>query len=587
MKPSEKILPFIFYYIKRHRWKLFFICMCEIIAASLTPVTSYGIKNVIDSLSSSDFNGFASISEPFWVLIGFMSISLIADRLGGITNVYTMPILRQQAKQDLFNHVSKHSHEYFLNNFSGSIAHKVNEITKALSDVVNMSIFLLIHYSASLLISIYFLMITNSTIGFIFVAWVTLYLGIAKALGKRCKQLSQVAAKSSSEVSGQIVDSVTNIFALHSFARRDYEEQRLQAKLEDEKNKHRKFAHLVHSIRTVFAVTTIIAFIAMTYICVELISTKEMTIGDFVLIFTISLASFAHLKMITFRFMDIFERFGVLQDGISILNVPNEIQDQENAEEINVNQGLIEFKDVSFSYEKTGTVFDKLNLSIKPGEKVGLVGFSGSGKSTFMNLILRNFEIDRGEILIDDQNITKVTQDSLRDQISLVPQDPILFHRTLDENIAYGNPNADEKEILTASKKAHAHEFIMDLPKQYDSVAGERGVKLSGGQRQRIAIARAILKDAPILLMDEATSSLDSVTEKNIQDGLVHVMENRTAIVIAHRLSTISHMDRIIVFNKGQIVEDGSHDDLLKKNGHYRKMWDMQAGGFLPDSEED
>ncbi len=586
MKPSENIITFLLYYIKRHAGKLFFICCCEITAAAITPVTSYAVKNVIDTLSVNEFAAFSSVSGPFWFLVIIMTIAMIADRLGGIVNVYTLPIIRMQVKQDLFKHVEKHSHEYFLNNFSGSIAHKVNEVTKSLSDLINMSIFIFIHYSAALLISFYFLVRANTIIGLIFLAWIILYLTVSHLLGKKCKKLSEIAADSSSQVSGQIVDGITNIFTIRSFARSEFEKDRLDKRLENEQIKHRNFAHLVHILRTIFASVTIIAFIAMTYLCLSLISEGQMTVGDFVMIFTISLASLSHLKTISFRFMDIFERFGVLQDGISILNKPNEIQDIDGAKPLKVKKGTVEFKNVQFSYPKTGDLFDNLNITVKQGEKVGLVGFSGSGKTTFMNLILRNFEINNGQILIDGQDIKSVQQNSLRSQISLVPQDPLLFHRTLRENIAYGNIKASESEMLEASKKAHADDFIQGLPDKYNSVAGERGVKLSGGQRQRIAIARAILKDAPILLMDEATSSLDSVTEKSIQDSLIHVMENRTVIVVAHRLSTIAHLDRIVVFNKGKIIEDGSHKQLIKKKGHYKRMWDMQAGGFLPDKEE-
>jgi ATP-binding cassette subfamily B protein len=224
-------------------------------------------------------------------------------------------------------------------------------------------------------------------------------------------------------------------------------------------------------------------------------------------------------------------------------------------------------------------------VTIEPGQQVGLVGFSGSGKSTFVNLILRLFEPQDGVIAIDGQDILAVTQDSLRENISMIPQDPMLFHRSLMENIRYGRLEASDDEVIEAAKKAHAHEFILQTEQGYASLVGERGVKLSGGQRQRIAIARAILKDAPILILDEATSALDSVTERKIQQGLDYLMQHKTVVVVAHRLSTISHMDRILVFDEGTVIEDGSHADLLRRNGHYAHLWNMQAGGFLPETE--
>jgi ATP-binding cassette subfamily B protein len=238
-----------------------------------------------------------------------------------------------------------------------------------------------------------------------------------------------------------------------------------------------------------------------------------------------------------------------------------------------------------FTYHEGLQVFEHLSVTIEPKQQVGLVGFSGSGKSTFVNLMLRLFEPQSGVISIDGQDILGVTQDSLRESISMIPQDPQLFHRSLMENIRYGRLDASDDEVIEAAKKAHAHEFILQTEKKYESLVGERGVKLSGGQRQRIAIARAILKDSPILILDEATSALDSVTEKKIQQGLDNLMKGRTVVVVAHRLSTISHMDRILVFDQGKIIEDDSHQQLLLRNGHYAHLWNMQAGGFLPEKE--
>ena len=257
----------------------------------------------------------------------------------------------------------------------------------------------------------------------------------------------------------------------------------------------------------------------------------------------------------------------------------------ENAQPLQVREGRIEFRDVCFAYEPGRPVFENLNVEIQPGQRVGLVGFSGSGKSTFVSLILRNYEPQSGHILIDGQDIVQATQESLHRQVSLIPQDPSLFHRSLKENIAYGRLQASDNEIREASRLAHADGFIEAMPEGYDALVGERGVKLSGGQRQRIAIARVMLKDAPILILDEATSSLDSVTEKTIQENLDRVMGRKTVIAIAHRLSTIAHLDRILVFDQGRIVEDGSHDDLLAKKGFYHQLWAMQAGGFLPDQQ--
>lgn len=279
----------------------------------------------------------------------------------------------------------------------------------------------------------------------------------------------------------------------------------------------------------------------------------------------------------------VFQAFGNAKQAYSVMLDSQDMGDLPNARELKVHKGQIVFEHVSFHYGEK-KLFENKQAHICGGEKIGLVGFTGAGKSTFINLILRFFPLHQGKILIDGQDIAYVTLESLRDQIALIPQDPVLFHRSLRENICYGKPDATEAEMLHAVRLAHCDEFIQNMPNGYEAKVGERGTKLSGGEKQRIAIARAILANRPILILDEATSSLDSVTEKYIQDSLEKLMENRTTIVIAHRLSTLSRMDRILVFDKGRIVEEGDHGSLLRQKGLYAQMWNMQVGGFLPEA---
>jgi ATP-binding cassette subfamily B protein len=278
-----------------------------------------------------------------------------------------------------------------------------------------------------------------------------------------------------------------------------------------------------------------------------------------------------------------FKEVGICNQALKLIERQHDVIDVEDAKEIKITKGVIKFENVTFNYRRGNNIFENKNVTINSKQKVGLVGFSGSGKTTFVNLMLRFFDIESGTIKIDEQDISKVRHESLCSQISLIPQDPTLFHRSIMDNIRYGNIDATNEDVVRVAKLAQCHEFIEQMPLAYDSPVGERGVKLSGGQRQRIAIARAILKNAPILILDEATSALDSVTEKHIQAGLKILMQGRTTIVIAHRLSTLSEMDRILVFDKGHIIEDGSHAELLKQNGHYAYMWNMQSGGFLPE----
>jgi ATP-binding cassette subfamily B protein len=280
------------------------------------------------------------------------------------------------------------------------------------------------------------------------------------------------------------------------------------------------------------------------------------------------------------------ESLGNLNQAIKVIYQANEIKDKEGAKQLTINKGNIVFEKLGFSYDQgKSALFSNLSVKILDGQKVGLVGYSGGGKTSFVNLILRLYEISEGSILIDNQDIRDVTQDSLRRAIAMIPQEPVLFHRTLLENIRYGRIEATDEEVIAASKRAYAHEFISKLPENYHTLVGERGIKLSGGQRQRIAIARAILKNAPILILDEATSQLDSVTEEYIQTSLAELMQGKTTIVIAHRLSTLLHMDRILVFDQGKIIQDGTHAELLAQAGLYKTLWDAQVGGFLPDKQ--
>jgi len=286
------------------------------------------------------------------------------------------------------------------------------------------------------------------------------------------------------------------------------------------------------------------------------------------------------------RFLEFFEYIGNVAHSVHAIVLPHEVVDRPDAGALVIRRGEIRFNDVSFGYVTERPVFRHLDLTIQPGQRVGLVGFSGSGKSTLINLVLRLYEPQSGSITIDGTDIRSVTQSSLHSQVSLIPQDPGLFHRTLNENIGYGRLDADESQIEDAARQAYAHDFIESMPNRYGSMVGERGVKLSGGQRQRIAIARVIAKNAPILIMDEATSSLDSVTEKAIQDSLDTLMDGKTVLVVAHRLSTIAHLDRILVFDNGRIVEDGPHRDLLALGGVYARLWSRQSDGMIPEHDD-
>ena len=322
----------------------------------------------------------------------------------------------------------------------------------------------------------------------------------------------------------------------------------------------------------------------MVYFLIHFYKVHLISVGDFALIL-IKYGSCSYHLVHDVASDAFHQAVGKCKQSLNCLIAPQELKDEKGAQNLILTKGQITFENVKFHYTGTEPLFQNKTVTIEAGQKVGLVGYSGGGKSTFINLILRLYDVSEGHILLDGQDIRSITQDSLRSNIAMIPQDPSLFHRTLMENIRYGRIEATDDEVISASKKAHAHEFISNLPRGYESPVGERGVKLSGGQRQRIAIARAILKNAPILILDEATSQLDSVTESDIQESLWELMQDKTTIVVAHRLSTLLHMDRIIVFDQGKIVEDGTHSELLNISGLYRTLWDAQVGGFLPDKK--
>ena len=321
--------------------------------------------------------------------------------------------------------------------------------------------------------------------------------------------------------------------------------------------------------------------VAVVWYSLRLWGQGKIGVGDFVMATSMALLLITEARNLSRRFLEFFEFIGNVANGVNTLIRPHELIDAPDARPVKISRGEIEFRNVGFAYTPDRKIFDFLNVKIPAGQRVGLVGLSGSGKSTFVSLILRMHDPQAGQILIDGVDIRAFTQDSLHSQLSLIPQDPSLFHRSLMENIRYGRLEASDAEVVEAACRAHAHEFISRIPEQYESQVGERGIKLSGGQRQRIAIARVILKDAPVLILDEATSSLDSITEKIIQDSLNVVMKGKTVIVVAHRLSTIAHLDRILVFHEGCLIEDGSPAELVARRGAYYRLWSRQADGFL------
>ena len=578
---------FVIYHIKPYPMYVVGFIACATLSglsALLNPNLS---KFIIDRLIEvNDVN--ETLNVTFWPALLFvanMELQHLTWRGMGFINIKIQPIIKNNIIILTFEYVIQHSSRFFQDNLAGEISNNIsvlaNNIERILHDMSQYIIRGLIFLTAAF----FNMYLVHPQFFYGLLAWATIFLLLSFYVSRRVITKASRYAESESQVSGQLVDRINNAATIRKFARSKFETETLLDYLRQMmqlfRNKER-FLIIAHLLQG-FSLTAMFAF--MIYTLIHLRVQGLVTIGDYALILGLSMEVGYILWELTVQLDTLNDALGKCNQSLSALLEPIEIQDKPNAHKLKVTTGKVCCDNITFQYNGTNSLFQSKFLTITPGQKVGLVGYSGSGKSTFVNLILRFYEISGGQILIDGQDIQNVTQKSLHENIAMIPQDTTLFHRTLMENIRYGRIDATDDEVVAAAKSAYAHEFISALPKGYQSVVGERGMKLSGGQRQRIAIARVILKNAPILILDEATSQLDSLTENYIQESLWKLMQGKTTILIAHRLSTLLHMDRILVFDQGRIVEDGNHQELLVKAKLYKTLWDTQVGGFLPEEK--
>jgi ATP-binding cassette subfamily B protein len=582
----QNLGSFVWHFLKPYKNIVaLFVCVA-LLAGCWGPFNSLLIKYMINAISSSHPENLALLTWPAILLVlNFIVFDNFTWRSIGYLNYKFQPVIKNQIISEVFKFELGLSHQFFHVNLSGRIASQINTLADNIERILHHISADFIRGFSLLTVAFVTMYYVNQTFFYTLAVWLFAFSTFGIFMSKRLVDLSDVHTNAESVISGQLVDSITNSSNVSTFARRFYEVSRLDEFLLVTKKKFQSkelFLLVLHSVQGGL-IAVMLGF--MVYFLIQLYGQRLVSVGDFALILGLSM-EVAHMTWYTMSQVDEFNQaVGKCKQSLKMLIVPQDIKDKRHAKNLMVTKGQITFFDVKFHYKGAEPLFQNKSIMIEAGQKVGLVGYSGSGKSTFVNVILRLFDVTDGAILIDGQDIRDVTQDSLRANIALIPQDPSLFHRTLLENIRYGRIEATDDAVIEAARKAHAHEFISALPEGYASPVGERGVKLSGGQRQRIAIARAILKNAPILILDEATSQLDSVTESHIQESLWELMQDKTTIVIAHRLSTLLHMDRILVFDQGKIVEDGTHAALLAKNGLYKTLWDAQVGGFLPDSE--
>jgi ATP-binding cassette subfamily B protein len=587
-KLPTSTIKFIWHCVADFRALLFLMLFLEAGQAAGNILVPYAVKAIMDGVANAPKVGEVMdyLRGPLILLAGLNVAEILFSRASGAVLNTVGPRLRQSTARALFAYLQYHSPRYFSSHFAGALAHRISETGLCINQVTWWALCDFWPITVTFTVSVALLVNVNQWMGLMVAVWVFIYVSFSYWLAMLCRPYAQSYAATRSMVSGKIVDSVTHILNAKLFARLGFEREYLEKYFKIEIMGAKRTFGYMERVRWFQFTAAAVLKVGTVYYALTLWDGGVIGVGDFTMSVGLALLIINDARNLSRRFLDFFEAVANIANGVATIVQKHEIVDVPGALPLKVSQGRIEFRNVSFGYDSQQPVFNKLNVVIEPGQRVGLVGFSGSGKSTFVSLILRNYEPQSGQILIDGMDIRQVQQDSLHEQVGLIPQDPSLFHRSLKENIGYGRLEADDEAIQAAASMAHADEFIQGMPQGYDSLVGERGVKLSGGQRQRIAIARVMLKDAPILILDEATSSLDSVTEKTIQENLDRVMGRKTVIAIAHRLSTIAHLDRILVFDKGQIVEDGSHDQLMARQGLYYRLWTMQAGGFLPEQAE-
>ena len=593
-QPPQGLLAFCWHYSKGIWPTLAFMGSLGMIVAALEIMIFSYLGNIVDWLSNADRSTFLETETETLVWMGFVVLLLIpALKLvwslvlhQTVIGNYPM-IIRWQAHRYMLGQ----SMGFYQDEFAGRVATKVMQtalgVRETVMKVLDVFAYVTVYFLGALILVASF----DFWLTVPFVVWLAAYILAMRFFLPKMALISRKQADARSLMTGRIVDSYTNISTVKLFAHAGREVTYAKKSMEGFLDTVHPQMRLSTGMHVTLGMLNNLLLFAVGAIAIYQWLNGAATVAAVAVAAALvtRLSGMAHWIM--WEMSGLFENMGMAIDGMNTIARERSVLDKASAKTLKVDKGAIVFSGVTFNYDKHGTVINDMNLALSPGEKIGLIGRSGAGKTTMMNILLRLYDIDSGSVTIDGQNIVDVTQESLRSQIAVVTQDTSLLHRSVRDNIAYGRPDATDEEIIAAAKRANAHEFITKLEdsdgrKAYDAQVGERGVKLSGGQRQRIAIARVFLKDAPILILDEATSALDSEVEAIIQEQLFNLMEGKTVLAIAHRLSTIANMDRLIVLDEGQIIEEGTHSDLVSANGLYASLWARQSGGFL-DLEAD